>query len=75
MVIRDRKAWLARFYHEGKLVTWTKRSFGSGKINGQVRHLIRQQLKLNEKEFDGVIDCTLERQDYVSILRRKGYID
>lgn len=65
---RDRLAW---FEHEGKIITRTKRSHGTGDLP---QHLIRQQLKLNEKEMRGVLNCSLYRNDYVAILKRKGHI-
>ena len=64
----DRLAW---FEHEGKLVTRTKRSHGKGDLPGD---LIRQQLKLNETELAGILDCSLERGDYIEILKKKGLI-
>jgi hypothetical protein len=64
----DRLAW---FEYEGKVVTRTKRSHGSKDLPG---HLIRQQLKLNEEQLAGVLSCDLEYEDYVEILKKKGYI-
>lgn len=64
----DRLAW---FEHEGKVITRTKRSHGSGDLP---HHLIRQQLKLSQEELAGIIGCSLRRQDYVEILTKKGLI-
>lgn len=64
----DRLAW---FVYEGKTITRTRRSHGKGDLP---QHLIRQQLKLSEDELSGVIRCTLFRDDYVAILKRKGLI-
>lgn len=64
----DRLAW---FEHEGQQITFTKRSHGSGDLP---QNLIRQQLKLNEKQFAGFIDCSLRRPDYIDILTKKGLI-
>lgn len=64
----------ALFYHDGKLIIRTKRSFGSGKLDGNIPHLIRQQMKLNESQFRDVIDCPLTRDGYVEILRGKGLL-
>lgn len=64
----DRLAW---FEHEGKVVTRTKRSHGNKPLP---HHLIRQQLKVNEQQFDGLISCTLGLDDYVSILKGKGIL-
>ncbi len=64
-----RHAW---FEHQGKIITRTKRSHGSGfDLPGD---LIRQQLKLNDKQLTGLLDCSLHRDDYISILKAKGLI-
>lgn len=65
---RDRLAW---FEYEGKVITRTKRSHGKGELPGD---LIRQQLKLNEKQLAGVLDCSLYREDYVEILKARGLL-
>ena len=66
---RDKLAW---FVYNGKPITWTKRSHGSGDLPFQ--HHIRQQLKLNERQFRQLIGCTLSRDDYIAILQQKGVI-
>jgi len=65
----------ARFYHGGRLILATRRSLGSGAIEGNLPHLIRQQMKLTEAEFKGVIDCPIGRSEYIEILTRKGWIE
>ena len=66
---RDKLAW---FVHRGKRVTFTKRSHGRGDLPFQ--HHIRQQLKLNEREFRGLLDCHLSRDDYIALLKQKSII-
>ena len=75
MIIREGKDKHALFYHGGKLILKTKRSFGHGKLEGNIPYLIRQQMKLSEFEFDNLIDCPLTLQEYIIILKNKGYID
>jgi hypothetical protein len=65
----DRHAW---FEHEGRVNTRTKRSHGSG--FDLPANLIRQQLKLNERQLNGLLKCTLYRNDYLSILQAKGLL-
>jgi len=60
---RDLLAW---FEYEGKKITRTKRSKGSGDL--PMQHSIRQQLYLNEEQFRKAVGCTLTRQDYIHIL-------
>src|SRR5262245_6933954 len=61
MEIKDTGDRHARFYHGGKLILATKRSFGSGTIDGRVQYLIRQQMKLNETQFDELLTCVMQR--------------
>jgi len=65
----DRLAWLE---HEGKVVVRTRRSFGKGDV--PLQHAIRQQLKLNEEELHRAVACKLSREEYLDILRRKGFL-
>jgi len=65
----DRLAW---FEHEGKVITRTKRSHGNKDLP---EHLIRQQLKVNEKQFSGLISCSFNRGDYIEWLKSKGLIE
>jgi len=66
---RDLLAW---FEYNGKIITRTKRSKGSGDL--PMQHSIRQQLKLNEEQLREAIKCTLTRKDYIDILRSKGLL-
>jgi hypothetical protein len=61
----DRLAW---FEHDGMIVVRTKRSHGNKDLP---ENLIRQQLKLNETQFSGLISCSVSRDDYIEILRSK----
>jgi hypothetical protein len=65
----DRLAW---FEFEGKIITRTKRSKGNKDLPA---NLIRQQLKVNESQFAGLISCSVSVEDYVSILKAKGLIE
>jgi len=64
----DRLAW---FEYNGQTVVRTKRSHGNKEQPG---NLIRQQLKLNEKQLAGLINCKVSVTDYVDILKSKGII-
>lgn len=64
----DRHAW---FEHDGRVITRTKRSFGSGELPTD---LIRQQLKLNEQQLADLVGCQIGRPEYVEILRGKGLL-
>ncbi len=64
----------ARLYYGEKLILRTKRSLGKRKIEGKIRYLIRQQLQLNEEQFAQAIGCSLKREGYIQILKRKKLI-
>ncbi len=66
---RDLHAW---FEFEGKVITRTRRSKGSGDL--PMQHSIRQQLKVNQTQMHELISCTLGRDDYVEILRNRGLL-
>ncbi|MGB6431502.1 MAG: hypothetical protein WBF06_13025 [Candidatus Acidiferrales bacterium] len=64
----DRLAW---FEYGGQTVVRTKRSQGNKEQPG---NLIRQQLKLNEKQLAGLIRCDVSLDDYIEILKNKKII-
>lgn len=71
MVIEDKRDRYARLYFEGKLVVVTRRSLGTRALDGNIPHLIRQQMRLNEEQFENLIKCPLGRNEYIAILRDK----
>lgn len=64
----DRLAW---FEYNGKVIVRTKRSHGNKDLPA---NLIRQQLKVNEQQFAGLLSCSMSLEDYVQILRDKGLV-
>ena len=74
MVVVNSKDRLAKFYYRGSLILSTKRSHGSGPIEGKIPYLIRQQMKLSQSEFNELIACPLGLKEYVQILKAKGWI-
>lgn len=50
-------------------------SHGRGDIPGKVINKIRGQLKLSKRDFKDLIECPLTYEDYISILKQKGFID
>lgn len=62
----------ADLYVDDRLVVRTRRSHGSGKLDGQIPSKIRQQMHLNEAEFQRAIECPMSRQEYLQLLGRKG---
>ncbi len=74
MEIRESGDKLAFFVYEGKRILHTCRSHGKGKIEGNIPHRIRTQLKLNESEFRDLVQCPLEYDGYVDILKKRRII-
>ena len=64
----------ARLYQNGKLIIWTRRSMGSGKLDGDIPSFIRQQMKLDEEQFSRLIACPLKLPEYLQILKGKGLL-
>src|ERR1700722_20316795 len=64
----DRLAW---FEYGGKTILRTKRSHGNKEQPGS---FIRQQLKVNETQFAGLISCKVSLEDYIRILKEKKVI-
>ena len=71
---RDSGDLLAWFEYDGKVVLRTKRSHTSGSRDLPFQHAIRQQMKLNEDELREAIRCTLSKDAYIELLKRKGFI-
>jgi len=72
METRDTSHRHAWFVHEGITVVRTKRSHGNSKFVPE--RLIRKQLHVDEKQFSGLYDCTISKEDYIKILIQKKVI-
>jgi hypothetical protein len=70
--LREGRDLLVWFEYDGKIITRTRRSKGSGDL--PMQHSIRQQLKLNEQQLRDAIGCSLTRDGYIEILHEKGLI-
>ena len=65
----DRLVW---FEYEGKIITHSRRSYSSGDLPFQKS--MPKQLGLTRDEFRQAAACKLNRDEYIEILRRKGYL-
>jgi hypothetical protein len=74
MEIREGRDTIAKFRHQGRVVTWSRVSHGRGEVAGKVPYYIRQQLKVDEESFQKLVDCTYWRKDYERILKAKHLI-
>lgn len=71
MTTRQGRDLLAWFEYNGRIITRTRRSRGTGDL--PIR-LIRKQLALDEDQMREAIRCPLDRDGYIEILRSKGSI-
>ncbi|MDI6791416.1 MAG: hypothetical protein QME81_00920 [bacterium] len=74
MDVREGRDTIASFRYEGKVVVRTKVPHKRGELKGDLPYFIRQQLRVNERQFKGLIDCTLYREDYEIILKEKDIL-
>lgn len=74
MEIREGRDTLAFFKLKGKVILWTKVPHGRGDVRGKLSYFIRQQLRLNEKQFMELQDCLIWRDQYIEILKNKGIL-
>jgi hypothetical protein len=74
MIQRNGNDRLAYFIVDGRPITFSKVPHKQGDLKGLLPHFIRQELKLNEKQFRDLISCPLKRTDYITILKNKGLI-
>ncbi len=68
---KDPGGWLV---HEGRKILYLRMSKGEGDVPGHVPDKIRQSLHLNEASFIDLKNCPLSRDQYLELLRAKGYI-
>ena len=66
---RDLLAWLT---YNGKRVVKTRRSKGSGDL--PMEYSMRNQLKLNEDQFNEARRCVMTKVEYIAILKEKNVI-
>lgn len=74
MEIRESGDKLAFFVYEGNRILTTRRSHGKGKIEGNIPHKIRNQLRLSEEEFRDLVRCVFSYDGYVEILKKRQVI-
>lgn len=65
----------AKLWVGGQLVVRTKRSHGARGLKGNIPLLIRKQMHLSADEFRDAIQCPLQANGYLEILRDKGHLE
>jgi hypothetical protein len=71
MEVRDGDHRFALLRHDGRVVIRTKRCHGK---KSQPAHLIRKQLKVDEVQMQGLVQCWLTKPAYIEILKAKQII-
>jgi len=59
---------------DGKRILRVHYSFGRGNIPAKISEKIRGQLKLDQRNLKDLIECPLSKEDYLEIIREKGYL-
>ena len=57
-----------------RVLTVHHHTCGPATITGTAVQLFRKSLKLSEPEFKALVGCTLSREQFVTILRRRGHL-
>ena len=64
------------YYDEkgNKTIAWTKLSHSANEIGEPLISQMAKQTQLSKPEFERLINCTLSKEDYNSILKKKGIV-
>lgn len=62
------------FYHNGKLILYTKISHGEKDLDDYLIKQMALQCKLGKQDFLNLANCPLSETDYLGILAEKEYI-
>lgn len=71
MEILEGRHVTARLKHDGRLVAFTMRSHGSAEVP---ERLVQRQLFLTKSQLSKAVECTIQREDYIGILKRKDLL-
>ncbi|MDI6787947.1 MAG: hypothetical protein QME51_06210 [Planctomycetota bacterium] len=65
---------MAYLFYEGEMILKSRLSQGSGDVPGNITDKIRGQLYLNQDQFRDAVQCPLDYDSYITILKEKGII-
>jgi len=74
MEYRHKKHNYGWLKYKGKPILTVYFSHGKGDMPGKIPDKFRQDLKINEDQLKDLRDCPLSREDYIEILKEKGFI-
>ncbi len=63
------------FIYNNKVITKTKISHNDKDIEDYLINQMAHQTKLNKGQFKQLIECTIDKEQYISILKENGEID
>jgi len=66
--------WYVLYIDKKKTSIRTKVSFGINEYGDDLLSKMSHQLKISKKELEGLIDCPLSGEEYISILKNKKII-
>ena len=61
--------------HNGKHILHTKISHGNEDIREKLIHAMSFQCKLSKSELLDLAKCPMNKEEYIELLRQKGFID
>jgi hypothetical protein len=68
------KEFTGWFVYEGKKITRATVPRGRNSLTPKTQNSIRMSLRLNSLEFNGLMDCPINYDGYVDILRNKSLL-
>ncbi|MEK6733562.1 MAG: hypothetical protein AABY27_00440 [Pseudomonadota bacterium] len=72
--IKETHHKMAYLFYESKMILKSRLSQGSGNVPGNITDKIRGQLYLNQDQFRDAVQCPLDYDGYITILKEKNII-
>ncbi len=60
--------------YEGKKILSLHYSFGRGDMPGRISEKFRKSLNASAEELEGLVECSIDGDQYIELLRKKGII-
>ncbi len=62
------------FYHEGKMICYTKVSHSGKDISGGLLNAMARQIFLSKTDFVSFANCSISQEMYIQMLQRNNHI-
>lgn len=63
------------FYHNDKLILYTKISHGEKDLTNFLIKQMSEQCKVSKQDFFGLVNCLLSEEQYIELLAEQGIIE